>query len=137
MTTKEQERQALEKIKAIVEGLGEDSYVGKAFEGCFEIAEENIENDFFISMKETAQRYLDAFEDAQDAINEWEAKATKAEAKATEMGEQADKYFSKFNDTANRFNNAIAENVNLQKVIDEKDMEIMKLKAKLYDLMNA
>lgn len=130
MTTKEQERKALEKIKALVEGLGEDSYVGKAFEGCFEVAEENIENDFFISMKETAQRYLDAFEDAQDAINEWEAKAT-------ENGEMADKYFSKFNDIENRFNNAIAKNVELQEVIDEKDMEIMKLKAKLYDLMNA
>ena len=36
--TKDQEREALEKIKAIVESLGPDSYVGTAFEGCLEIA---------------------------------------------------------------------------------------------------
>lgn len=54
MTTKEQERKALEKIRKIVEELGEGSYVGTAFEGCFEIAEENIENDWSCSMK---QRY--------------------------------------------------------------------------------
>lgn len=55
MTTKEQERKALEKIRKIVEELGEDSYVGTAFEGCFEIAEENIDNDFACSMKQRAE----------------------------------------------------------------------------------
>ena len=50
--TKDQERKALEQIRKIVEGLGEDSYIGTAFEGCFEIAEDNIENDFANSMKE-------------------------------------------------------------------------------------
>lgn len=50
MTTKEQERKALEKIKKIVAELGPDSYVGTAFEGCFEDAETNIENDFAFSM---------------------------------------------------------------------------------------
>lgn len=55
MTTKEQERKALEQIREIVNGLGEDSYIGAAFEGCFEIAEENIENDFACSMKQRAE----------------------------------------------------------------------------------
>lgn len=41
-TTKEQERKALEKIKALVEQLGPDSYLATAFEGCFEIAAENM-----------------------------------------------------------------------------------------------
>ena len=50
--TKDQEREALAKIKAIVESLGPDSYVGTAFEGCFEIAEDNIGNDFACSMKQ-------------------------------------------------------------------------------------
>lgn len=59
--TKEQERKALEKIKKIVEELGEGSYIGTAFAGCFEIAESNIENDFADSMKE---RYEQAKEDA-------------------------------------------------------------------------
>ena len=52
--TKEQERKALEKIKKFVTDLGEDSYISMAFEGCFEIAEGNIENDFGCSMKQRA-----------------------------------------------------------------------------------
>lgn len=56
MTTKDQERKALEKIRKIVDELGEDSYIGMAFEGCFEIAEENIENDFGCSMKQRAEK---------------------------------------------------------------------------------
>ena len=44
--TKEQEREALAKIKNIVEEVGgADSYIGMAFEGCFELAEENINED--------------------------------------------------------------------------------------------
>lgn len=54
--TKEQERKALARIKKIVEELGEDSYIGMAFDGCFEIAEENIENDFACSMKQRAEK---------------------------------------------------------------------------------
>lgn len=51
IATKEQERKALEKIKKIVNDLGEGSYIGMAFEGCFEKAEENIDNDFGCSFK--------------------------------------------------------------------------------------
>lgn len=62
VATKEQERKALEKIRKIVADLGENSYIGTAFEGCFEIAEENIENDFACSMK---QRWEAAREQAE------------------------------------------------------------------------
>ncbi len=55
ITTKEQERKALAQIRKIIEDLGEGSYIGIAFEGCFEIAEENIENDFGCSMKQRAE----------------------------------------------------------------------------------
>ena len=53
--TKAQEREALQKIRRIVEGLGEDSYIGTAFAGCFDIAESNILNDFACSMKSRAE----------------------------------------------------------------------------------
>lgn len=49
--TKEQERETLEKIKAMVAELGPRSYLATAFEGTFEDAETNIENDFAFSMK--------------------------------------------------------------------------------------
>lgn len=48
--TKQQEREALAKIKEIVAGLGENSYVGTALCGCFDDAEQNIENDWALSM---------------------------------------------------------------------------------------
>lgn len=55
ITTKENERNALAQIRKIVEDLGAGSYIGAAFEGCFEIAEENIENDFVCSMKQRVE----------------------------------------------------------------------------------
>ena len=56
MTSKEEERKALEQIKKIVSTLGPDSYIATAFEGCFDIAESNIDNDFACSMKQWAGR---------------------------------------------------------------------------------
>lgn len=50
--TKQQEREALEEIKAIVASLGETSYLATAFEGCFEDAENNIDDDAAYSMKD-------------------------------------------------------------------------------------
>jgi len=54
-STKEQERMALEQIKTILAGLGTDSYIATALEGCLEIAEENITNDFACSMKQNLE----------------------------------------------------------------------------------
>ncbi len=49
--TKQQERDTLEAIRKMVEELGPQSYLATAFEGCFEIAEQNIECDFADSLK--------------------------------------------------------------------------------------
>ena len=53
--TKEQERETLSKIKQMVEELGPQSYIAAAFEGCFDVAEQNIEDDFACSMKQRAE----------------------------------------------------------------------------------
>ena len=50
--SKQQERDALDQIRAIVDTLEPDSYLATAFAGCFEDAEENIKNDFACSMKQ-------------------------------------------------------------------------------------
>lgn len=55
MTSKAQERKALEQIRNIVSALGADSYIATALEGCLEIAESNIDNDFACSMKQRAE----------------------------------------------------------------------------------
>ena len=73
MTTKAQERKALDQIKKIVESLGADSYIATAFEGCFEIAETNIENDWACSMKqraESAEKKAEALETGMKDVTE-------------------------------------------------------------------
>ena len=55
IATKDEERKALARIKKIVEGLGENSYIATAFEGCFEKAEENIDYDMACSWKSVAE----------------------------------------------------------------------------------
>lgn len=79
MTTKAEEYKALEQIKKIVSALGADSYIAIAFEGCFEVAEGNIDNDFACSMKQRAES---AERQAQQKIKEVEA--SKAEVKRLE-----------------------------------------------------
>lgn len=98
MATKEQELKALAKIKKIVDDLGEDSYIGTAFEGCFEIAEENIENDFACSMKQRAESAEKTMLKSYGKVNELkeqlkaaEAKVKAAEAKAEELQAALDK----------------------------------------------
>ena len=54
--TKQQERDTLEKIRKMVEQLGPDSYLATAFEGCFDLAAENIDNDWACSMADRARR---------------------------------------------------------------------------------
>lgn len=55
MTTKEQERQAIQKIRKIVESMGENSHLVTAMEGVLEAAEENIEYDTAFSLKGRAE----------------------------------------------------------------------------------
>lgn len=76
--TKAQERETLEKIKAMVAELGPDSYLKTALEGVFEIAEMNIDEDAAYSfpgrigvleeqLKETGSKLNSAKRDADAA----------------------------------------------------------------------
>lgn len=73
IATKDQERKALEEIRKIVDNLGENSYVGAAMEGVLELAEDNIENDFVQSMKESVEK-------AEKRAHELEEKLEEARA---------------------------------------------------------
>lgn len=95
--TKRQERETLEAIKKMVAELGPQSYLATAFEGCFEDAESNIENDFGDSMKARwlhADAQLNAAnstieelkEQLEESKKDWEA----AHAAAHEIADQKD-----------------------------------------------
>lgn len=79
--TKAQERETLEKIKAMVAELGPNSYLKTAFDGVFEDAEQNIEDDAAYSMKARLELQ------AQRAINlGYEVDRLKAEIKKLNGG---------------------------------------------------
>lgn len=82
--TKAQEREALEKIKAMIEELGPQSYLKTAFEGVFEDAEENIEFDAAFSMK---QRY----ESSEEKLREMSGNYVAAKRSASVLEEQLGK----------------------------------------------
>lgn len=88
IASKAQEREALSKIREIVESLGPDSYVGTAFDGCFMDAEQNIENDYFCSMKQRMETTLPENANLKEAIKELEQKGRKDEGRIRELEEQ-------------------------------------------------
>ena len=88
ITTKKQELKALAKIREIVENLGEGSYLKTAFGGAFEVAEQNIMNDWgcsIIGQAEHMQRR------AEDKLQE--AEKVLLEAKEIEKKYEVDKMY--------------------------------------------
>lgn len=142
MTTKEQERKALEKIRKIVEELGENSYIGTAFEGCFELAEENIENDFGCSMKqrwETAEEKLEA---AGIIRGNLERENEDLRIKNKLLGERIEQHDRNYEDLRlmkEEYKQNALENWNkyreAQNALLVAEAKITELKAKLYDYM--
>ena len=124
MTTKAEERKALEQIKKIIESLGPNSYIATAMDGMIEDAEENIEYDFAMSWKERAKD------------SETKAKAFSEKAKAyDELKKNHETLLKDFNQM--RIEKFEAENragCAESKMVEMKE-EIVHLKAKLYDLM--
>lgn len=149
MTTKDTERKALTKIENIVKELGEDSYVGTALEGCLDIARENIENDWACSMKQR----VDA---AENSAEEWKSVAESRGNESDELRGMLDsakaeneQLYSQIKARDERIvelrTNYFAARDERDELLDAKnelteqlkakDLEIVTLKAKLYDLL--
>lgn len=90
IATKEQERKALEKIQSIVDGLGENSYIGSAFQGCFEVARDNIENDFGCSMLNRATIAEDTIREMQAEIAGLNAERERQDAEVNKLRKRLD-----------------------------------------------
>jgi chromosome segregation ATPase len=142
MTSKDQERKALEQIRKIVAALGEESYIGKAFEGCFEIASDNIDNDFWNSYKDTIAGLRKTIDDKRnelfmvdEELNEMRNRAEFAESQFNITQKTADNWCAKYHEAAD----SAKENWNKFREQEDKvealELELVKLKAKLYDMM--
>lgn len=77
MTTKDQERKALEAIKKILAGLDEDGYVRTAMQGVIEDAEDNIENDWAMSRYDAWQSAEQKFEAANAELKDEKIKSAR------------------------------------------------------------
>ena len=86
MTTKAQETKALDQIKEIIAGLGNDSYLAAAFAGCCEDAADNIRDDAAYSMRD---RWLNE-RDRADQLAAKLADAERVVKKAREAQKAAD-----------------------------------------------
>jgi uncharacterized protein YktA (UPF0223 family) len=144
MTTKEQEIKALEQIKAIVAGLGEDSYLAAAFDGCFELAEDNISNDFLRTPHDSADclnRFIDKLQkDIAKLTNE--LLTVKDERNDLQIAYENAIYDKQLAVTTadNRYMDLVVAKNEVKTLTAERDNQkgqILELKAKLYDYMTA
>ena len=141
--TNAQEREALRKIREILEGFDpEDTYIGKAFEGCVEQAEENICNDWMLSWK---GRYLDEqlgncrLSDKVEALTKTLNQKDDAIVRLMDAKKEYEKLIAQ---GCNETSKAQAEEAGARFELDKARTEIRKLqqtilelKAKLYDMM--
>lgn len=101
--SKDTEREYLGRIKNILDALGQNSYCAMAFEGCVGDAEENIDNDFAVSMKGRWESEKKAHEETREGLigklNDRIKRVAELEAevqKARQMEAQARKEAAEF-----------------------------------------
>lgn len=153
MVTKEQERKALEQIEKIVSALGADSYIATAFDGCFEDARENIENDFALCMKDRYETERKRAEDLQAEVDRLKADLRKEKEVSEELGRAIKKSQEQENaeiqalhtELQKAITDAKAEKAfraaeaskkkEAQERVKELEGEVIRLKAELYDYM--
>ena len=153
MVTKEQERKALEQIKKIVDSLGADSYIATAFDGCFEDARENIENDFALCMKDRYETERKRAKDLQEEVDRLKADLRKEKEVGEELGKAIKKTQEQENatiqmieserdalkcqvaDLLDRESELVSLRDDAECRVEVAEAEIIRLKAKLYDLI--
>lgn len=136
--TRAEEREALVKIGQILEGFSpEDTYIGKAFKGCVEQAEENLDCDWMMSYKDRYDNVSEQLHAASVRITELtktlnqkdDAIVRLADAKK-QLSEEIAQRDSKQQELLCRLEAEKAQNLYLKQTI-------LELKAKFYDMMTA
>ena len=89
--TKMQEMEKLEKIEALIDECGADTYIAETFGDICQIARDNINNDWGVhpceDMRQYYQDFLSARDDAQKARRELEQERARAETLMDANGE--------------------------------------------------
>lgn len=141
--TNTQEREALAKIREILEDFSpEDTYIGKAFEGCVEQAEENIRNDWMLSWKHRYEAKANSVDGILNANTELKRALNQRDdtiARLNAMNEDAGREMSSMTDERIKLRREGSELrcklAEATKTSDGLKQTILELKAKLYDMM--
>lgn len=148
--SKAQERETLEQIMDLIQGIGgDDSYVGMAMKGVYEVAISNIENDFADNLADracnaenSAEKYMKQCEGLVIAIEKSKAEAVEAKQLQKEAQEAVailQKELHKLREgSAAAIQSLRAAQIqagSLELELRSAKQEIIELKAKLYDLM--
>ena len=135
--TKQQERDTLTAIMQMVEELGPNSYLATAFAGCFEDAEENIENDFAFSMKEryeSSKKDADYFHEAANTFsNDLDTARDEIAAIKAELTDAQNRRI----EAEASYNSLVDRTTAAEARAEAAEDEIVTLKAKLYDYITA
>lgn len=146
--TKQQERDTLAKIKKMVAQLGPDSYLATTFEGCFDLAAENIDNDWACSMADRARNAEKRVAELEDKLSEAVKDYEAAHAAAHAVAEEKDAEIAKLKDQLKQIQETARWNGQrcdeeataageAQRRAEAAEAEVIQLKAKLYDLLVA
>lgn len=142
VATKEQERNALSQINAIIASLGQGSYLSFAFEGCTEIAESNIDNDFADSPLARLEIARTETMEALERCEGWKRRYHHTLNKWEKCDAELRLVKNMYADLEGSLQYRIDHNTETQKVLDdtrqeldEAKQEIIRLKAMLFDFM--
>ena len=143
--TKAEEREALTKIREILECFDpEDTYIGKAFEGCVEQAEENIANDWMLSWKGRFEAKANSAEGILNANTELKKTLNQKDDAIARLEDAKDQLSGEINRLIRTLDHKNAACTDLEsrlaeakETADDLRQTILELKAKLYDMIMA
>lgn len=141
--TKEQEREILKKIVKLIESTEEGSYIRTAFDGCAKDAEDNINDDAAYSWKDRAQsarqeccRLRVDLEAAQHEAQEWKQAAEAWKDAAISANSRADEKEHARHKLEAEYKDKLQKACEAQSALEKAQDEIVRLKARLFDLID-
>lgn len=143
MMTKEQEKA---KVQEIFESLEKGSYIEMTLRGADQVILENIENDSACNIIEERDSWRERANDLESRIKEITLKNSRDETQTTNLLdslakerdqwlEGCQKWKKKAEELDHRNDILLKQAETLESELTQKDLEIIKLKAKLYDMM--
>lgn len=138
MTTKDEERKALEQIKKIIRELGADSYIGAAIDQTvLNLAEDNINNDFMITTTESIENASAKLEEVRTELRDTRKERDDLKKSIEIETNRVTEAHKKNDELRTRNSELLTDLIAAQTERDQQKQEIITLKAKLYDLITA